>query len=71
MHPTTPTLAIRLYWPLFRQLLLTFAAIYFVGGAIMFSVMLLQNFDVATPLSVASTALAIALVAKLIVRESF
>ena len=71
MHPTTPRPAILVYWPLVRQLLLTFAAIYFVGGAIMFSVMLLQNFDVATPISVASTALAIALLAKFIVRENF
>jgi hypothetical protein len=57
------------YWPLVRQLLLTLFAIYFVGGAIMFSVQLLQSFEVATPLSVGAMALAIAVLARLVIRD--
>ncbi len=61
----------RVYWPLVRQLSLTFVAIYLIGGAIMFSVELLQNFELATPISVAAVALLIAFLAKLIIREEF
>jgi hypothetical protein len=57
------------YWPLVRQLLLTLFAIYFVGGAMMFSVQLLQSFDVATPLTVGGMALLIAVLARLIIRD--
>jgi hypothetical protein len=56
------------YWPLVRQLLLTLFAIYFVAGAIMFSVQLLQSFEVATPLSIGAMAIAIAVLARLIIR---
>ncbi len=57
------------YWPLVRQLLLTLVAIYFVGGAIMFSVQLLQNLELATPLSAGAIALLVAFLAKLIIRD--
>ena len=57
------------HWPLVRQLLLTFCAIYFVGGAIMFSVQLRQSLDVATPFSVGVIALLVAFLARLIIRD--
>ena len=57
------------YWPLVRKLLLTLFAIYFVGGAVMFSVQLLQSLEVATPLSVGGMAIAIAVLARLIIRD--
>jgi len=56
------------HWPLVRQLLLTLCAIYFIGGAIMFSVQLLQSFEVATPFTVGGVALLIAVLARLIIR---
>jgi hypothetical protein len=61
----------RIYWPLVRRLSLTLAAIYLIGGAIMFSAELMQSFDLATPLSIGSMALLVAFVAKLIMREEF
>ncbi len=57
------------HWPLLRQVLLTLFAIYFVGGAIMFSVQLLQSFEVATPFSVGGIALLVAVLARLIIRD--
>ncbi len=57
------------HWPLVRQVLLTLFAIYFVGGAIMFSVQLLQSFEVATPFSVGGIALLVAVLARLIIRD--
>lgn len=57
------------HWPLVRQLLLTLFAIYFVAGAIMFSVQLLQSFEVATPFTVGGIALLIAVLARLIIRD--
>jgi hypothetical protein len=59
----------RISWPLVRQTLLTFFAIYLIGCAIMLSVQLLQSFDFATPITVGGTALLIAFLAKLIIRE--
>jgi hypothetical protein len=64
-------LAMRIPWLLVRQILLTLCAIYLIGGAIMFNVQLLQTFDCATPTTVGGTALLIAFLAKLIVREEF
>ena len=61
----------RIPWPLVRQILLTIFAIYLIGGAIMFSVELLQNLDLATPVTVGIAALLVAAVAKLIIREDF
>ena len=57
------------HWPLVRQLLLTLFAIYFVGGAIMFSVQLLQSLEVATPFSVGGIAILVAVLARLIIRD--
>lgn len=62
-------LAVRIPWPLVRQMLLTFFAIYLIGGAIMFNVQLLQFFDCATPITVGGAALLIAFLAKLIIRD--
>ena len=61
----------RIPWPLVRQILLTVFAIYLIGGAIMFSVELLQHLDLATPVTVGVAALLVAAVAKLIIREDF
>lgn len=61
----------RIPWLLVRQIGLTFFAIYMIGGAIMFSVQLLQTFEYATPITVGGTALLIAFLAKLIVRDEF
>jgi len=62
-------LALRIPWQLVRQMLLTFVAIYLIGGAIMFNVQLLQFFDCATPITVGGAALLIAFLAKLIIRD--
>ena len=62
-------LAMRIPWPLVRQILLTVFAIYFIGGAVMFTVQLLQAFDLATPITVGGAALLIAAIARLIIRE--
>ena len=59
----------RISWSLFRQIGLTFFAIYLIGSAIMFSVQLLEVFDYATPITVGGTALLIAFLAKQIIRE--
>lgn len=59
----------RISWLLVRQILLTFFAIYLIGGAIMFNVQLLQIFDCATPITVGAAALSIAFLAKLVIRE--
>ena len=47
----------RIPWPLVRKMLLTVFAIYLIGGAIMFSVQLLENLDLATPITVGGAAL--------------
>jgi len=62
-------LTLRIPWPLVRQMLLTFVAIYLIGGAITFNVQLLQFFDCATPITVGGAALLIAFLAKLIIRD--
>ena len=59
----------RISWPLIRRILLTVFAIYFIGGAIMFTVQLLQAFDLATPITAGGAALLVAAIAKLIIRE--
>jgi len=56
-------------WPLVRQILLTLFAIYFIAGAIMFTVQLLQAFDLATPITVGGAAILIAAIARLIIRK--
>ena len=60
---------VRIPWPQVRQILLTFVAIYLIGGAIMFNVQLLEFFGCATPVTVGGAALLIAFLAKLIIRE--
>jgi hypothetical protein len=62
-------MAMRISWVSVRQILLTFFAIYLIGGAIMFNVQLLEMFDYATPVTVSGTALLIAFLAKQIIRE--
>lgn len=64
-------LASRIRWPLVRQAILPFVAIYLIGGAIMFNVQLLEFFDCATPITVGGAALLIAFLAKLVVRDEF
>jgi hypothetical protein len=59
----------RIPWSAVRRLALIFFAIYLIGGAIIFSVQLLEMFDYATPTTVGGTALLIAFLAKLIIRE--
>jgi len=59
----------RIPWSWVRQILLTFFAIYFIAGPIMFTVQLLQALECATPLTVGGAALLIAFLAKLIIRE--
>ena len=59
----------RIYWPLVRQVLLTLFAIYLIGGAIAFTIQLLQALDFATPVTVPLAALLIAFLAKRIVSE--
>jgi hypothetical protein len=68
---TTRGLAMRIPWPLIRQILLTVFAIYLIGGAVMFSVQLFENLDLAAPITVGGAALLVAALAKLIVREDF
>jgi hypothetical protein len=61
--------AMRIQWPLVRQILLTLFSIYFIGGAIMFTVQLLQAFDLATPFTVGGAAILVAAIARLIIRK--
>lgn len=61
--------AMRIPWTLFRRILLIVFAIYFIGGAIMFTAQLLQAFDLASPITIGGAALLVAAIAKLIIRE--
>jgi hypothetical protein len=59
----------RIPWTLVRRILLMVFAIYFIGGAIMFTAQLLQAFNLATPITIGGAALLVAAIAKLIIRE--
>jgi hypothetical protein len=59
----------RIPWSQVRRMLLIPATIYLIGGAIIFNVQLLEFLDWATPMTVASAALLIALLAKLVIRD--
>ena len=59
----------RIPWTLVQQILLSLVAIYLVGGAIVFTLQLLQAFELATPITLGCAALLVAAIAKLIIRE--
>ena len=59
----------RIPWMLVQQILLSVVAVYFVGGAIVFTLQLLRAFELATPIALGCAALLVAAIAKLIIRQ--